>query len=124
MSDQEPEPTGFDNSWAAWKDRLGISAVVIVVVLLFFFMFTDASINFQCSVTDFIMLKCNRFKREFVPWDKLEEQRRKSSGLRVKGVRVVTVRACSDRKSTTYTSGRNARMASWTCPTVLSVSAT
>lgn len=89
MTDQKPEPTGFDNSWAAWKDRLGIGAVIIALLVLFFFMFTDASLNFQCSVTDFLMLKCNRFKREFTPWDKLEKERGKKSELRVKGVRFV-----------------------------------
>ena len=69
MTEQEPKQTGFDNSWAAWKDRLGIGAVLIVLAMLFFFMFTDASLNFQCSVTDFIMMKCNRFDRTFKKWE-------------------------------------------------------
>ena len=69
MTEQEPKQTGFDNSWAAWKDRLGIGAVLIALAMLFFFMFTDASLNFQCSVTDFIMMKCNRFDRTFKKWE-------------------------------------------------------
>jgi hypothetical protein len=74
--EREPQRTGFDNSWAAWKDRLAISGVLVALVLVLFFMFTDASMNFQCSVRDFFMLKCNRFQRDFVPWDKLEEQQK------------------------------------------------
>ncbi len=83
MTEQEPKQTGFDNSWAAWKDRLGIGAVLLALVMLLLFMFTDASINYQCSVTDFVMMKCNRFDRKFVPWDELEKQRGKSSLLRI-----------------------------------------
>lgn len=79
MAKQEPKRTGFDGSWAAWKDRLGIIGVVLALLLLLFFMFTDASLNFQCSVTDFIMMKCNRLNREFKPWDQLDKQQPKSS---------------------------------------------
>ena len=79
MANQEPKQPGFDGSWAAWKDRLGIAAVLIVLALLFLFMFTDASLNFQCSVTDFIMMKCNRFNREFKPWKEDEKKPPKSS---------------------------------------------
>lgn len=79
MAGQEQKNAGFDNSWAAWKDRLAIIGVVVALLLVFVFMFTDASINFQCSVTDFVLMKCNRFDRRFVPWDKLEKQRNKSS---------------------------------------------
>ncbi len=77
MSEQEPKQSRFDNSWAAWKDRLGIAGVLIALLLFFFFMFTDASINFQCSVTDFIMMKCNRFDRTFKKW---EEEPKQPSG--------------------------------------------
>ena len=42
---------------------------MIAIAMLFFFMFTDASLNFQCSVTDFVMMKCNRFKRTFKKWE-------------------------------------------------------
>ena len=45
MTEQGPKQSGFDNSWAAWKDRLGITGVIVVLLLLFLFMFTDASIN-------------------------------------------------------------------------------
>jgi len=69
MAEQEPKQSGFDNSWAAWKDRLGIGAVLVALAMLFFFMFTDASLNFQCSVTDFVMMKCNRFDRTFKKWE-------------------------------------------------------
>ncbi|MGI9424544.1 MAG: hypothetical protein ACR2PA_15225 [Hyphomicrobiaceae bacterium] len=79
MAEQEPKQPWFDNSWLAWKDRLGIMGVLIALLLLFFFMFTDASLNFQCSVTDFITFKCNRFDREFKPWDQLEKKPAKSS---------------------------------------------
>jgi hypothetical protein len=79
MAKQEPKRSGFDGSWAAWKDRLGIIGVVLALLLLLFFMFTDASLNFQCSVTDFIMMKCNRLNREFKPWDQLDKQQPKSS---------------------------------------------
>jgi hypothetical protein len=87
MTDQKPEPAGFDSSWAAWKDRLGIGAVVIALLVLFLFMFTDISLNFQCGVIDFLLMKCNRFDRKFVPWDKYDKQHGKKSELRVKGVR-------------------------------------
>ena len=79
MAKQEPKRSGFDGSWAAWKDRLGVIGVVLALFLLLFFMFTDASLNFQCSVTDFIMMKCNRLNREFKPWDQLDKQQPKSS---------------------------------------------
>ncbi len=69
MAEQEPKQAGFDNSWLAWKDRLGIGGVLLALVLLFFFMFTDASLNFQCSVTDFVMMKCNRFDRTHKKWE-------------------------------------------------------
>lgn len=97
MSEQEPKQSGFDNSWAAWKDRLGIAGVLIALLLFFFFMFTDASINFQCSVTDFIMMKCNRFNREFKPWDQLEEERGRRSqyvppSLQYRGDKVIVIR--------------------------------
>ena len=69
MAEQEPKQSGFDNSWAAWKDRLGIGAVLLALAMLFFFMFIDASLNFQCSVTDFVMMKCNRFDRTFKKWE-------------------------------------------------------
>lgn len=75
MSEQDPKQSGFDGSWAAWKDRLGIVGVLIALALLFFFMFTDASLNFQCSVTDFFMMKCNRFNREFKKWKDPKKQK-------------------------------------------------
>ncbi len=74
MTKNERKQSGFDNSWAAWKDRLGIAGVLVVLVMLFFFMFTDASLNFQCSVTDFVMMKCNRFKRTFKKWEPEEKK--------------------------------------------------
>ena len=88
MTEQEPKQAGFDNSWAAWKDRLGIGAVLIALAMLFFFMFTDASLNFQCSVTDFIMMKCNRFDRKFKPWDHLDKKPTGSSLIEGGGGRV------------------------------------
>lgn len=74
MSKNEQKQSGFDNSWAAWKDRLSIAGVLIAVVMLFFFMFTDASLNFQCSVSDFVMMKCNRFDRTFKKWEPEEKK--------------------------------------------------
>ena len=96
MTDQEPKQSGFDNSWAAWKDRLGIAGVLIALLLFFFFMFTDASLNFQCSVTDFIMMKCNRFDRTFKKWE--DENKQKPAGssfvpsLQYRGGKVVAIR--------------------------------
>lgn len=95
MAEQEPKQSGFDNSWAAWKDRLGIGAVLLALIMLLFFMFTDSSLNPQCSVTEFIMMKCNRFDRKFVPWDELEKRRGKSSlrlGDGYDGKRIVAFR--------------------------------
>lgn len=85
MTEQQPNQSGMDNSWAAWKDRLAIMGVVLALLVLFLFMFTDASFNFQCGVIDFITFKCNRLDRKFVPWDKFDKQHGKSSSsLRVK----------------------------------------
>ncbi len=44
-------------------DRLGICSILIAPTKLFFFLFPDALLDFQCSVTDFLMMKCNRFER-------------------------------------------------------------
>ena len=95
MTDQEPKKSGFDSSWAAWKDRLGIAGVLIALLLLFLFMFTDASINFQCSVTDFVMMKCNRFDRTFKKWEGDKEKPAGSSfvpALQYRGGKVVAIR--------------------------------
>ena len=94
MDEHEPKQSGFDGSWAAWKDRLGIAAVLVALAMLFFFMFTDASINFQCSVTDFIMMKCNRFDREFKPWKPIDEEKPKSSSapsIEYRGGKIVAI---------------------------------
>lgn len=95
MNKKESKQSAFDNSWAAWKDRIGIASVLVALVMLLFFMFTDASLNFQCSVTDFIMMKCNRFDREFKPWDQLEKKPAKSSyapQIEYRSARVVAIR--------------------------------
>lgn len=84
MAEQEPKQSGFDNSWAAWKDRLGIGAVLLSLVMFLFFMLTDASLNPQCSVTEYFMMKCNRLDRKFVPWDQLEKKRSGSSDAPIK----------------------------------------
>jgi hypothetical protein len=84
MTEQQPKQSGMDNSWAAWKDRLGIMGVILALLILFLFMFTDASFNFQCGVIDFITFKCNRLDRKFVPWDKFDKQHGKSSSLQFK----------------------------------------
>jgi hypothetical protein len=95
MSEQEPKQSGFDSSWAAWKDRLGIAGVLIAMLLLFFFMFTDASLNFQCSVTDFFMMKCNRFDRTFKKWGDDDEKKTPGTSfvpaLQYRGGKVVAI---------------------------------
>ena len=95
MTKQDPKQPRFDGSWAAWKDRLGIAGVLIDLALLFFFIFIDSSLNFQCSVKDFIMMKCNRFDRDFIPWDQLEKKPAKSSSgpsIEFRGGKVVAIR--------------------------------
>jgi len=79
MAEPEPKKPKFDNSLDAWSFRFGMVLVACMVLWLFFMMFLAASINFQCSVTEFFQGKCNRFDRKFVPWDKLEKQRRENS---------------------------------------------
>jgi hypothetical protein len=58
--------------WAAFKDRLAIAGVIVALGVLFFMMIDGAVINFQCSFTDFISFKCNRWDARFKPWDQFK----------------------------------------------------
>ena len=105
MTEEKNEKPKFDNSWDAWSFRFGMVLVACMVLFLFFMMFVDAALNPQCRVLEFIEGKCNRFDRKFVPWDKLEKERGKSSFLQIEGdgLRhyITTVqRAAPDSRST------------------------
>lgn len=60
--------------WAAFKDRLGIAAVVLSLLLLLFFMFEGSVMNFQCSFTEFLSFKCNRYDARPKTWDEIKHR--------------------------------------------------
>ncbi len=68
-SDQTPEPV---SKWAIWKDRLAIASVIATLLLLGYFMFEGSIMNFQCSFTEFLSFKCNRYDAHPKSWDKIK----------------------------------------------------
>lgn len=68
---QSPTPA---SNWAAWKDRLGIGLVIVSLLIMLFFMFEGAVMNFQCSFTEFLSLKCNRYDARPKPWDEIKHR--------------------------------------------------
>jgi hypothetical protein len=70
-SDREPDTI---SKWAVLKDRLGIAAVIVSLLILLFFMFDGSIMNFQCSFTEFVSLKCNRYDARPRPWGEIKHR--------------------------------------------------
>jgi hypothetical protein len=56
------------------KDRLAMAAVIVVLLLLLFSMFEGSIMNFQCSFTEFLSFKCNRYDARPKPWGKIKHR--------------------------------------------------
>jgi hypothetical protein len=70
-SDRESDTV---SKWAVLKDRLGIAAVIVSLLILLFFMFDGAIMNFQCSFTEFLSFKCNRYDARPRPWNEIKHR--------------------------------------------------
>ena len=72
------EPTngasGPVSKWAVFKDRLAIAGVIGSLVLLLYFMFDGSIMNFQCSFTEFLSFKCNRYDARPGPWNEIKHR--------------------------------------------------
>ena len=64
-----PEQTPFKPERMSLTDRLALVGVVLSLLFLVFFMIDGAVMNFQCSFTDFIQFKCNRWDAAFKKWE-------------------------------------------------------
>ena len=71
MGEPSEEKVGTVSKWAVFKDRLGIAGVVAALLVLLYFMFDGAIMNFQCSVTEFLSFKCNRYDARPKPWNEI-----------------------------------------------------
>jgi hypothetical protein len=74
MARPSKETSGAVSRWATFKDRLGIAGVIVALVLLFYFMFEGSIMNFQCSFTEFLSFKCNRYDARPRPWDQIKHR--------------------------------------------------
>jgi hypothetical protein len=72
MGETTDEAPGAVSRWAVFKDRLGIAAAIVVLVLLGYFMFEGSVMNFQCSFTEFLTFKCNRYDAHPKSWDEIK----------------------------------------------------
>jgi hypothetical protein len=68
------EVPGLVSRWAVFKDRLAIVGVIVSLLLLFYFMFDGAIMNFQCSFTEFLSFKCNRYDARPRPWNEIKHR--------------------------------------------------
>lgn len=57
-----------ESKWATFKDRLGIALMILMLLVLVFFLIDGAVMNFQCSFTEFVTWKCNRWDAGFKKW--------------------------------------------------------
>jgi hypothetical protein len=74
MAEPSNRSTGTVSKWAVFKDRLGIAAVILSLLLLLFFMFDGSIMNFQCSFTEFLSFKCNRYDARPRPWNEIKHR--------------------------------------------------
>jgi hypothetical protein len=68
------EAPGPVTKWAVFKDRLAIASAILSLLLLVYFMFEGAMMNFQCSFTEFLSFKCNRYDARLKPWDEIRHR--------------------------------------------------
>ena len=68
MQAAKQKPEKRDSKWTAIKYYLTMALMVVMLLGLAFMMVDGAVINFQCSFTDFVTLKCNRWDAAFKPW--------------------------------------------------------
>jgi hypothetical protein len=62
------------SKWAVLKDRLGIAGVIVSLLVLLFLMFDGSIMNFQCSFTEFLSFKCNRYDARPRPWSEIKHR--------------------------------------------------
>ena len=62
------------SKWAVFKDRLGIAGVIVSLLLLLYLMFDGSIMNFQCSLTEFLAFKCNRYDAKPRPWNEIKHR--------------------------------------------------
>ncbi len=74
MAEPLDEKTGTVSKWAVFKDRLGIAGVILSLLILLFFMFEGSIMNFQCSLTEFLSFKCNRYDARPKPWGEIKHR--------------------------------------------------
>ena len=74
MAEPSDESPSTVSRWATFKDRLAIVSVVVALLLLLFLMIDGSIENYQCTFTEFISFKCNRWNARFTPWDQLKHR--------------------------------------------------
>ena len=74
MGEPSGEKAGAVSKWAVLKDRLGIAGVIVVLLLLLFSVFEGSIMNFQCSFTEFLTFKCNRYDARPKPWGEIKHR--------------------------------------------------
>ena len=74
MAESLDEKTDTVSKWAVFKDRLGIAGVILSLLILLFFMFDGSIMNFQCSFTEFLSFKCNRYDARPKPWGEIKHR--------------------------------------------------
>ena len=74
MAEPSDEKTDTVSKWAVFKDRLGIAGVILSLLILLFFMFDGSIMNFQCSFTEFLSFKCNRYDARPKPWGEIKHR--------------------------------------------------
>lgn len=74
MAKPPNETSGTVSKWAVFKDRLAITSVIVSLLLLFYFMVDGSIMNFQCSFTEFLSAKCNRYDAHPRPWNEIKHR--------------------------------------------------
>jgi hypothetical protein len=74
MAEPSGEKAGAVSKWAVLKDRLGIAGVIVALLLLLYAVFEGSIMNFQCSFTEFLSFKCNRYDARPKPWDQIKHR--------------------------------------------------
>lgn len=74
MAKSSNETSGAASKWAVLKDRLAIAGVIVSLLLLLYFMFEGSVMNFQCSFTEFVSFKCNRYDARPRPWNEIKHR--------------------------------------------------
>jgi hypothetical protein len=53
---------------------MGIASAIIALLVLLYFMFEGSIMNFQCSFTEFLTFKCNRYDARPKHWDEIKHR--------------------------------------------------